>query len=822
MDPEIEFLSNLNIQIYNLERQESKVCGFFKESECDVDIFLQSLKRIGYVFSVRHTRNLEGKLVTVCNNKEIRIDIGHVFKKNRQFIFHCAHGEKYYKIKQDEQQKDHPAGKKQRFHVQNTKKMDCVAEMKILKITVFPDYNVSQTTHWREKKEELQRLEENLKKGAVVQEIRYYFSMSIPSAHNHSIATALLNLRIDSTLENEIQRLVDLGITNVEYVRKELRNFVKTNYPQAPSESTAFYPETQTIYNYVLKHINLKYRSTIDQDQLLQKMDEWKHDENDDIFFRPYSEDENGTVQTLLFCYQNKFQKHLLKRYGSVCCLDATYKTTKYALPLFFLVVKTNVNYVVAAVFIIQHENATCIAEALTMLKNWNPDWNVQYFMTDFCTAEINAIEQCFNCSTFICAFHREQCWDRWLKQNKNVPDKQDVVHLKTMWKKLARSLTESDFKKNFEDLKASQVWLKNEAAKKYFMDTWYPVRRKWSEAFFNADFLFKITTNNGIESQNHVLKHSYLKQYSNKSMTSVLDIIITQFLVDARQNYSKINSRLNSEWKTYNKEIPDYLVERPEFFIKHVYDRIASAKNAYTTNKLIHCVAEGKFLVKSEKKTIWYCVDFKKPSCTCDDYRRWKFPCKHLGAIFLHVPGHSFTDLPKDYLDNPFITIDPTFNIFSSLDKDVSKNAAQENDLPLENSSSENVHVEEVINLPEMDEDFENDTDIIINVNTDDQPQPTNFGILITNENSEAEMVQDPNANLPIRSSTLKKNIREAVKDLLNLTYLIKKDPDTNNLQVCYDSVVLASEALKKEIVKENGLELLPLPSPHKKKRTK
>ena len=49
---------------------------------------------------------------------------------------------------------------------------------------------------------------------------------------------------------------------------------------------------------------------------------------------------------SLLFIHQNKNQQRLIKQYGdSICLLDATYKTTKYAAPLFFVVLKTNVDY---------------------------------------------------------------------------------------------------------------------------------------------------------------------------------------------------------------------------------------------------------------------------------------------------------------------------------------------------------------------------------------------------------------------------------------------------------------------------------------------
>ena len=62
-----------------------------------------------------------------------------------------------------------------------------------------------------------------------------------------------------------------------------------------------------------------------------------------------------------------------LCRYPNLVLMDATYKTCKLALPLFFLVVRTNVGYSVVAEFIIQHEDTTSITEALKILrKRWD------------------------------------------------------------------------------------------------------------------------------------------------------------------------------------------------------------------------------------------------------------------------------------------------------------------------------------------------------------------------------------------------------------------------------------------------------------------
>ena len=88
-----------------------------------------------------------------------------------------------------------------------------------------------------------------------------------------------------------------------------------------------------------------------------------------------------------------------MQKYGnSICLLDATYKTTKYVVPLFFVAVKTNVDYQVVEFFVIQYETTDAIAEALSRLKSWNPRWQSRCFMIDYCDEEISAIRQNFPC----------------------------------------------------------------------------------------------------------------------------------------------------------------------------------------------------------------------------------------------------------------------------------------------------------------------------------------------------------------------------------------------------------------------------------------
>ena len=71
--------------------------------------------------------------------------------------------------------------------------------------------------------------------------------------------------------------------------------------------------------------------------------------------------------------HQSASQKKLLERYGNhICLLDATYKTTRYSISLYFLVVKTNLDYQIIGSFATQDETSETLVEALSIIKLWN------------------------------------------------------------------------------------------------------------------------------------------------------------------------------------------------------------------------------------------------------------------------------------------------------------------------------------------------------------------------------------------------------------------------------------------------------------------
>lgn len=76
-----------------------------------------------------------------------------------------------------------------------------------------------------------------------------------------------------------------------------------------------------------------------------------------------------------------------------MCLLDATYRTCRYSVPLFFLCVRTNIHYAVVGVFVTQTETTADIREDLAVFKEWNPDWKPSHLLVDFSEAEIGALE---------------------------------------------------------------------------------------------------------------------------------------------------------------------------------------------------------------------------------------------------------------------------------------------------------------------------------------------------------------------------------------------------------------------------------------------
>ena len=152
---------------------------------------------------------------------------------------------------------------------------------------------------------------------------------------------------------------------------------------------------------------------------------------------------------------------------------------------MFFVSVKTNVGYSVVTDFVIQSETTEQITETLKMLTTWNPEWTPRNFMVDYSEAELCAIKNIFpNCNTYLCDFHREQCWERWVKERKHGLSQSDAEALLVLLRDCAWAPIASEtglsldhhYQEAVKKLKKSVIWIKNQQVREWLESKWLSI----------------------------------------------------------------------------------------------------------------------------------------------------------------------------------------------------------------------------------------------------------------------------------------------------------------------------------------------------------
>ncbi len=207
-------------------------------------------------------------------------------------------------------------------------------------------------------------------------------------------------MKIDDRVVNHVNFLVDEGVYNVGEVKRNIRMFVKELFTDntLPGITTRkFYPSRADIRKMIYRQRQRLANGLVDEQLLAAKVAQWQQNAPGSKFLLRHACTDVQSRQTFLFVYQADWQRRLLLRYGNdLVLLDATYKTTQYALPLFFLCVKTNVGYCVVGTFIVQNEDTFAVSEALQILRDTNQDWKPAAFMIDASEVEMNAIATVF------------------------------------------------------------------------------------------------------------------------------------------------------------------------------------------------------------------------------------------------------------------------------------------------------------------------------------------------------------------------------------------------------------------------------------------
>lgn len=379
--------------------------------------------------------------------------------------------------------------------LQSTRKIGCPAHISIFEYEIFPEFDVA-TSMLKQYEVKIQRQEAltSLRTALKSDKIptihkKYYVSLPCSEAHEniHPVGNqAGMAQKVHSVVTDKIKELVRGGITDARTIKQLLRMHIQTNFKDACPDDRSYYPMLVDIQNHIYSAKKGMDFSKLDQENLQKKISQWEIESPTSThLFRPYTTEsiDGQDPQTLLWIHQEEWQKKLLSKYGNtITLIDATYKTTKYDVPLFFLSVRTNVGYCAAAEFVVQTESTQCITEALNYLKKMNPEWNPPYFLCDYSEAEISAIREVFpEVKIFLCDFHREQAWTRWTRDHKHGLSAEEAEELLSLLRSCAWASPSSDkqlpvdvnYKKAEEELKKSLVWKNHPVVQTWLQDWW-------------------------------------------------------------------------------------------------------------------------------------------------------------------------------------------------------------------------------------------------------------------------------------------------------------------------------------------------------------
>ncbi|XP_077546529.1 uncharacterized protein LOC144159089 [Haemaphysalis longicornis] len=422
----------LRRHLLDLKKQEGTWTGYAPSHEAFVEL-QRDLASIDISFQTEHSYSLKGRLMfsreRAGGHIGIAIDENVPFRVMQSVTKGCLFGRDLKKVQESrskqERGPDWSAATFQRKKVklQGTKKRGCTAVMHVKKVEAYPQFKMNLPDKCSKRKREaaskdvLSRLKVALQEQAsgepVVCQQRFYVSMSDKHSHcNHDTDTDCAGYAqpVNPDVAKKIVQLVQEGVTSVRTVESCLKFYVQdvlfANRQCPSSERRDFYPTRTDIKNHIQRALRNDRCSSVDQENVAAYVEQLRlKAPTTKCVFRPYrTKDTEASLpegdeqqlapsdadvlhtvagecdETLLLCIQTEFMRKLLLKYGGdVVCLDATYKTTNYSLPLFLIVVKTPSNFAVVGAFVVQFETAECIEEALQIFKDWNPHLNPKH-----------------------------------------------------------------------------------------------------------------------------------------------------------------------------------------------------------------------------------------------------------------------------------------------------------------------------------------------------------------------------------------------------------------------------------------------------------
>ena len=106
---------------------------------------------------------------------------------------------------------------------------------------------------------------------------------------------------------------------------------------------------------------------------------------------------------------------------------------------------------------------------------------------------------------------------------------------------------------------------------------------------------------------------------------------------------------------RRYSAAVPEYMRDRPKDMVQKCEVRRIAGELIDVSK--VKELGDGFYEVQAESSYFPHRVSLD-PMCTCMDFQRHLYPCKHIYAV-LSKYGKSFTDLPREYTDSPWFKLD-------------------------------------------------------------------------------------------------------------------------------------------------------------------
>ena len=254
-----------------------------------------------------------------------------------------------------------------------------------------------------------------------------------------------------------------------------------------------------------------------------------------------------------------------------------------------------------------------------------------------FCTFTV--FSEC-GTKVLICAFHREQAWERWTKRKESTLSHEERKELLGYLRTVADAPANDEentnpFQLAVDNLKSSHVWNSKPYVREYINQWWLSCPERWARAFRESDLDRNVNRKNGAESLNKLLKYKFLKKSAEKSLCAIISLVIDKFLPHLYREFltANVKSRETNGIRSYGSFVPPFLEGRPRKFIEHCLPRTKNAETDFNGNKnlLRTDIGNKLFEVKSSNDQKVYSCALKLPQCNCMDWRRNELPCKHM-----------------------------------------------------------------------------------------------------------------------------------------------------------------------------------------------